>query len=71
MNINLKKRLDNISIPGLCFLLIDCSSFGEGGLFEIGCPRARGWKNVGHILQGGCEVLKIGQFSWSSYVYHP
>ena len=43
------------------------------GPFEIGRPRSSGWKNFGH-RQGGVEgwrLLKTGQFSWTSYVYHP
>ena len=50
------------------FLLFDWLLFGEGEgcSFEIG--RSRGWKNFG---QGGWGVLKIWQFSWTSYVYRP
>ena len=36
-----------IVILGLCFLLIDWLSFREGGSFEIGRPRSRGWKSFG------------------------
>ena len=40
-----------IVILGLCILLIDWLSFGEGrgegGSHEIGRPRSRGWKKFG------------------------
>ena len=42
------------------------------GSFDIGRPRARGWKNFGRRRERGWAVLdKIGQFSWTSYVYRP
>ena len=45
------------------------------GSFEIGCPSSRGWKNgqggMDKMDKGGWGVLKIGQFSWTSFVYHP
>ena len=41
----------------------------RGSSFEIGRPRSRGWKNF--TCRYGWGVLKIGQFSWTSYVYHP
>ena len=44
--------------------------WGEGS-FEIGRPRWRGWKNFGHRWTKWWGVLKIRQFSWTSYVYHP
>ena len=68
----LKDRHDNNL--GLCFLLIDWSSFGEGerDSLEIGHSRSIGWMNFGRKWTrglGGC--LKIGQFSWTLYVYYP
>ena len=65
---------DNILgfILGLCFLFIDWLSFGEGGSsFETGRARSREWKNFGRRWTRGVGVLDIGQFSWTSYVYHP
>ena len=50
----MKERPDNIIvILGLCFLLIDWLSFGEGSSFDIGRPRSRGWKNFGRIWTKG------------------
>ena len=51
--------------------LLTLTSASEGGSFEIGRPRSRGWKNLDIDGQGRWRVLKIGQFSWTSYVYHP
>ena len=42
-----------------------------GGSFKIGHPRSRGWGNFGRRWTGEWEVLKIRQFSWTSYVYCP
>ena len=69
---DLKDRHDDIL--RLCFLLIDWSSFGEGerDSLEIGHSRSIGWMNFGRKWtrgMGGC--LKIGQFSWTLYVYYP
>ena len=43
----------------------------RGGSFKIGRPGSRGWKNVGRswARMGGGELLKIGQFSLTSYMY--
>ena len=41
-----------------------------GGSFEIGRPRSRRWKNFESRWTRGVGVLKIEQFSWTSYVYH-
>ena len=47
------------------FFLINWLSFGEEvGSFEVGRPKSRGWTR-------GRGILKIGQFFWTSYVYHP
>ena len=44
---------------------------GERGSFGIGRPRSRVWKNFGRTwTSGGWGVLKIWQFSWTSYVHH-
>ena len=49
-----------IVILRLCFLLIGWLSFGErGGLFEIGCPRSREWKNFGHRWIRGWGSWKL------------
>ena len=42
------------------FFLIDWISFREieGGLFEIGRPRSRGWKNFGRISTRGVMGLE-------------
>ena len=42
-----------------------------GGWFDIGRSKSRGWNNFGRRWTGCGRVLKIGQFSWTSYVYHP
>ena len=51
-----------IVILELCFLFIDWLSFGDGGWFEIGCPRSR----CGRILdvdgQGGGGSWKLDNF---------
>ena len=50
---------------------------GEGGggrgvgSFKIGRPRSRGWKSFGHRWTAGWGVLKIRQFSWTSYAHRP
>ena len=45
---------------------------GGGGVsFEIGRPRSREWKEFRLRWTRGSVVLEIGQFSWTSYVYHP
>ena len=44
---------------------------GGGGLFKIGRPRSREWKKFGRKIDRGWRVLKIRQFSWTSYVYRP
>ena len=43
-----------------------------GGSFEIGRPKCQGGESILDV-DGQMEwgVLKIGQFSWTSYVYHP
>ena len=42
------------------------------GSFDIGRPRARGWKNFGRRRERGWAVLdKIGQFSWTSLCIVP
>ena len=41
------------------------------GLFEIGRPRSREWKDFGRKWTEGVAALKIGQLSWTSYVYYP
>ena len=52
------------------FPLIDWLSFGNGGgSFEIGRPMSKGWKNFRRSWT--TEVLRTGQFSWTSYVYRP
>ena len=43
-----------------------------GALSEIGRPKSRAWKNFGRRRARGVGWgLKIGQFSWMSYVYYP
>ena len=49
---------------------LNCLSFREGGSFDIGRPRSRGWKNFEHRWTDGWGILKIGQFSWALYAYH-
>ena len=39
-----------------------------GGSFEIGRPKSRGWKNFGRRWTSAGEGVRIGQFSWTSYV---
>ena len=42
---------------GLCFLLIDWLSFGEGeAFFEIGRPSSRGWNNFGRRWTKGTGI---------------
>ena len=44
----------------------------EGRSFETGCPRSRdGGKTLELEGKEGWGVLKIRQFSWTSYVYRP
>ena len=57
--------------PWICFLLIDGYHLQRGSSFEIGRARSRGWKNFGRRWTRRWNFLKIGQFSWTSYVYHP
>ena len=52
-------------------ILIDWLSFPEEGLFEIGRSRPGGGKILDVDGEGGLRVLKIGQFSWTLYMYHP
>ena len=42
--------------------------FETKGEFDIGRPR---WKNFDCRWTRGWGFLKIGQFSWTSYVHHP
>ena len=51
--------------------LIIIWKWGRGSMFEIGCSRSRGWKNFGRRWTREWGVIKIGQFSWTSYVLHP
>ena len=44
---------------------------GREDSLETGRPRSRGWKNFGRRWKRGVGILKIGQFSWTPYVYHP
>ena len=44
---------------------------GGGASFEIGRQISRGRKNFGRRWTREVGVLKIGQSSWTSYVYHP
>ena len=77
---DLKENSDNIIfILGLCFLLINWLSFGErsrgprggGGMICLKLLDVQGtWRDKG-VGGGGGGVLKIGQFSWTSYVYRP
>ena len=57
------------------FFLTDWLPFTENGggvgSIEIGSPRSKKWKNFGCRWRRGWGVLKIGQCSWTSYVYHP
>ena len=70
---------DNIIvILGLCFLLIDWLSFeeeGGGGAGGVSLELDVQGQGGGRILDvDGQEdrfFLKIGKFSWTSYVYHP
>ena len=55
----------------VCVCVCVCVCVYIGCSFEIGRPRSRGWKSFGRRWTRGWEVLKIGQFSWTSYVYHP
>ena len=43
---------------------------GGGGSFEIGRPRSRGWKSFEPKWTKRWGVLKIGRFSWTSFMYH-
>ena len=59
MKADLKEGPDNIIvILGLCFPLIDWLSCGEGGSFEIGRPRSRGWKNFGRRWTRGVRFFE-------------
>ena len=64
-----------IVILGLCFLLFDCLSSEEAGGRGVRLKLNVQGQGGGRILdvdeQMGWGVLKIGQFSWKSYVYHP
>ena len=56
---DLKEGPDNITVlVGLCFLLIDGFSFREGGSFEIGRSKLRGWKNFGRKWTRGVGGLE-------------
>ena len=59
--------VDNIIvILGSSFLLTDYLLFREGGSFEIGRSRSRGWKNFGRRWTGRWRVLKLD----NSYIRH-
>ena len=69
-------------ILGLCILLTDWLSYGEGGAVCLKLDvQGQGSGSILDIAeQGVCVcvwagegrgVLKIGQFSWTSYVYRP
>ena len=73
MKADLKEEPNDInSHPWIVFFLIDWLPFRDGGegRFKIGPPRSTGWKNFGHRWTRGWGVLKIGRFSWTSYVHH-
>ena len=59
------------SYPWIMFsfkwLVIIWRGLGEGGFFEIGRPRSKGWINFGRRWRREWEVLEMGQFSWTSY----
>ena len=61
-----------IVILGLCFPLIDWLSFGEkkGVRLKLDVQGQEGGRILDVDGQGRLGVLKIGQFSWTSYVYH-
>ena len=64
----------NIVILESCSILIDSLLFGEGGggrclKLDVQGQGGGRFSDVGG--QGGWGVLKIGQFSWTSYVYRP
>ena len=40
-------------------------------MLELDVQGQGGGRKLAVNGQGGWEVLKIGQFSWASYVYHP
>ena len=42
---------------------MDVQGQGSGRILEV--DEQGGW------VEGGVGVLKIGQFSWTSYMYHP
>ena len=73
----LKTKADLITlivILGLFFLLIDWPSFREGGGIRLkldvqGQGGGRMLDVAGQGGGGGGRALKIGQFSWTSYVY--
>ena len=74
MNTNLKANLLTYnSHPSIMFSfnwLIIIWKWGRGNMFEIGCSRSRGWKNFGRRWTREWGVIKIEQFSWTSYVLH-
>ena len=63
----------NIVILESCSILIDSLLFGEGGggclKLDVQGQGGGRFSDVGG--QGGWGVLKIGQFSWTLYVYRP
>ena len=76
-------RKDLTVILGLCFLLTDWLSFGEGGQreggsFEIGRPSSRMWKNFGRRWtwgMGGLEnwtifidVISLSSLLWITFL---
>ena len=59
-------------ILGLCFILIDWLSFGERrGRFKLDVKGQGDGRILNVVGQEGWGILKIGQFSWASCVYHP
>ena len=50
---------------------IDWLSFGGGVHMKLDFQGQGGGRILDVDGQGGWVVLKIGQFSWTSYVYHP
>ena len=58
-----------IAILGLFFLLIDWLSFGEGERVRLKLEvQGQGVEEVWTKIKG---VLKVGKFSWTSYMYNP
>ena len=57
-----KKQI--VRLQCVCVFVCVC----VGGAFEIGRPTSRGWNNFGRRWGKG---VGNGQFSWTSYVYHP